>query len=338
LRCRIEACRFIDVKETAALLRLLGDEARLRILRLLALERLNVSELTSVLGLAQSGVSRHLGLLKEGGLVEESREAGFAYYRLGPDGQGAGELWPWLRDRLAAEDGALARADAAKLAEILRLRKERFQTDVPEQRRLMPGRSWAAWARALGHLLPAVQVADLGCGEGYLTIEAAQWAARVTAVDRSAEALRLARGLAARRGVTNVTWRRGDFEQLPLAPASHDVALLSQSLHHAVAPARAIAEAARITAPGGTVLILDLRTHDQEWVRDQLGDRWLGFDERDLRAWLTQAGLTAVRVAVGARLRGDPFTVLVASGRKPAPAGGRRPPDARRRPPMIPRG
>jgi ArsR family transcriptional regulator len=180
----------------------------------------------------------------------------------------------------------------------------------------MPGRSWAAWARALGHLLPPSRVADIGCGEGYLSVEAALWASHVTAVDRSAEALRLARALATRRGVENITWKRGDLERVPLEDASHDVVLLSQALHHAEHPDLAIAEAARVAAPGGSVLVLDLRAHDQAWVRDQLGDRWLGFTEPQLRTWLEKAGLSRVRVSVGAHLRGDPFTVLVASGTK----------------------
>jgi ArsR family transcriptional regulator len=324
---------------TASLLRLLGDEARLRILRLLTLEQLNVSELTAVLGLAQSGVSRHLGLLKEAGLVEESRRGGYSYYRLAEGAAGGPlDLWAWLRARLEGEGGPLVRADAAKLAEVLRLRKERFETDLPEHRRLMPGRSWAAWARALGHLLPAWRVADVGCGEGYLAIEAARWASRVTAVDRSEEALRMARALAARRGITNITWRRGELERLPLADDSQDLVLLSQSLHHAASPPHAIGEAARVVAPGGTVLVLDLRSHDQAWVQDQLGDRWLGFGDDQLQDWLRQAALEQVRLSVGARLRGDPFTVLVASGRK-APRRASRPArrPARGRPTAAPR-
>ena len=56
------------MKAASALYRLLGDEARLRLLRVLSRERLNVTELTGVLGLAQSGVSRHLGLLKDAGI------------------------------------------------------------------------------------------------------------------------------------------------------------------------------------------------------------------------------------------------------------------------------
>jgi ArsR family transcriptional regulator len=166
-------------------------------------------------------------------------------------------------------------------------------------------------------LLPPLRVADLGCGEGYLTIEAARWASRVIAVDRSDVVLNRAKSLAARRRVGNVVWKRGELEKLPIKDASVDVALLSQALHHATSPARAVAEAARITVPGGRVLILDLREHREEWVRAKLGDRTLGFDDGELKRMLGDAGLVAARVGVGARKAGDPFTVLIAAATRP---------------------
>ncbi|HVL68045.1 MAG TPA: metalloregulator ArsR/SmtB family transcription factor [Vicinamibacterales bacterium] len=309
-----------------ALFRLLGDEARLRLLRLLALERLNVSELTGILGIAQSGVSRHLGLLEDAGLVVEEREAGYTYFRLAPDlaggRNGFGPLWPLLQSQFEAADATeVGRADAARLAEVRRLRQENFDEHTgpdTNERQLVPGRSWAAWARALGHLLPPLKVADLGCGEGYLTIEASRWASKVIAVDRSRAVLERARRLASRRGVSNVIWKTGELEKLPLKDRSVDVALLSQALHHAADPARALAEAARIVVAGGRVLVLDLREHDEKWVRDRLGDRHLGFSDAALRRMLSDAGLRDVKVSVGARRVGDPFTVLVASGVKRA--------------------
>jgi len=191
--------------------------------------------------------------------------------------------------------------------------------DTRDARQLVPGRSWAAWSRALGLLMPPLKVADLGCGEGYLTVEAARWASRVIAVDRSAAVLDRARALARRRRVSNVIWKRGELEKLPVRDARVDVALLSQALHHAQHPARAVAEAARITVPGGRVLVLDLRAHEEEWVRAKLGDRRLGFDDGELKHMLADAGLADVKVGVGARKAGDPFTVLVASGVKPTP-------------------
>jgi SAM-dependent methyltransferase len=359
----------MDMKDAAAMHRLLGDEARLRLLRVLAVARLNVGELTRILGLAQSGVSRHLGLLKEAGLVREERAGGFTFYAIAPEvrlkpdatlgtvrlepdatgeraetrpGSGARPvvgsgfsrtstpvgsgfsrtdghtpLWALLQAQFAAAaHDRIARADDARLQEVLRLRKESFEAHGDERGQLVPGRSWAAWARALGHLLPPLRVADLGCGEGYLTIEAARWAREVIAVDRSRAVLAQARALARRQGVTNIRWKQGEIERVPISDASVEVALLSQALHHAVEPARALAEAARIVIPGGRVLVLDLRHHDQAWVGEGLGDRWLGFEDDALRAMLRQAGLAHVKVTVGARRKGDPFTVIIASGVK----------------------
>ena len=320
------------MRQLSAIYRLLGDEARLRLLRVLQRERLNVTELTGILGLAQSGVSRHLGLLKEAGWVAEEKDAGYTYYRLSPTLKDNGNktLWTVLAEQFeAAVADPAVRADEARLQEVLRLRKENFDThgtpDTRDARQLVPGRSWAAWSRALGFLLPALRVADLGCGEGYLTIEAARWAKRVIAVDRSEVVLGRARDLGRRRRVTNVEWKRGDLERLPIRDASVDVALLSQALHHAASPARAVAEAARITVPLGRVLVLDLREHQEDWVRSKLGDRRLGFSDMDLRRMLTDAGLLDVRVGVGARKLGDPFTVLIASGTKPRSRAQSRP-------------
>lgn len=308
----------------SALYRLLGDDVRLRILRLLAVERLNVSELTGILDIAQSGVSRHLGLLKEAGLVAEAREGGFSFYRIAPavreGSNGVGPLWPLLDSQFAtAVTTPAGRADDARLEEVRRLRKENFDAHAgPDttERQLVPGRSWAAWARALGHLLPPLRVADLGCGEGYLTIETSRWASKVIAVDRSDAVLERARALAARRRVSNVTWKKGELEKLPIRDESVDVTLFSQALHHAEDPGQAIHEAARVLVPGGRLLLLDLREHDQAWVRERLGDRWLGFTDEQLASLLRDAGFHHIKVGVGARRTGDPFTVLVASATK----------------------
>jgi SAM-dependent methyltransferase len=329
------------VQDTPSLFRLLGDDVRLRVLRLLDAERLNVSELTSILGIAQSGVSRHLGLLKDAGLISEEREGGYTYFQLSPaltDGtDGLAPLATFLRSHFEqATRTDTGRADDVRLAEVRRVRKENFDLhggpDMNE-RQLVPGRSWAAWARALGHLLPPLRVADLGCGEGYLTVEASRWASRVIAVDRSPAVLERARALATRRRVKNVIWKRGELERLPIRDGSVDVALLSQALHHAQDPTRAVREAARILVPGGRMLILDLLEHSEGWVRDRLGDHWLGFSDSTLTALLEGAAMTDIKVTIGARptsavraTAGKPataepthaFTVLIASARKPA--------------------
>ena len=308
--------------EASALFRVLGDPARLRLLRALSVDRFNVTELTGILGLAQSGVSRHLGLLKDAGLVSEDRDGIYVYYRLARQPGADSALWQLLEgefSRAAAIPDV--RADDARIQEVRRLRRENFDqhagADTRDGRQLVPGRSWAAWSRAIGLLLPPLDVIDIGCGEGYLTIEAARWARKVVGVDRSPAVLARARQLAERRKFANIVWKRGEIERVPVPDGSFDVALLSQTLHHAADPGRAVHEAARVLRPGGRVLILDLRTHDETWVRHKLGDRWQGFDDETLSSWLTAAGLVTPRVQVGARGAGDPFVVLVACASKP---------------------
>ncbi|MGE0447908.1 MAG: ArsR/SmtB family transcription factor, partial [Vicinamibacterales bacterium] len=307
------------MQRSSSLFRLLGDPTRLRLLRVLDQERFNVTELTAILAAAQSNVSRHLGLLKDAGLVREEREAGFVYYRVADDARrnGHAALWPLLEAQFAAAAADPAvQEDEARLQEVLRLRKENFETHG-DVRQLVPGRSWAAWARALGHLLPPLDVVDIGCGDGYLTLETARWARHVIGIDRSEEVLDRAKALATRRRVTNVEWKKGELARLPLHDDSMDVAIISQSLHHANDPERAIAEAVRVLKPGGRLLILDLKQHEQAWVKQKFGDQRLGFSVADLQVLLHAAELEHVRVQVGASKAGDPFTVLIASAQKP---------------------
>jgi ArsR family transcriptional regulator len=310
------------MNEASAVFRLLGEEVRLRLLRVLAEARLNVTELTAVLGLAQSGVSRHLGLLKDAGLVDEEPAGGFTYYRVSEtltSGPLAG-LWAHIASEASGLGASpAARADGARLQEVLRQRRENFDPHASDTGLLVPGRSWAAWARALGELLPAFDVADLACGEGHLTLEAARWARHVVAIDHDAAALSRARQLARKRGISNITWKKGDIEHLPLDDEQVDVALLSQALHQTTHPGGTVSEAVRILRPGGRLLVLELRPHDQTWVKDRLGDQWLGFADDVLARMLTTAGLADVRVQLGARRASGPFAVTIASGRKPAP-------------------
>jgi ArsR family transcriptional regulator len=299
--------------------RLLADPVRLRILRVLRSERLNVSELTRVLGIAQSGVSRHVGLLRDAGFLEDRREGGWTWLSMAekpPDG--LEEVWPGLRARLGQPGEG--NGDDARLAEILRERWERRVGwgGEPQRSLLRPGRSWSAWARALGHLLPASRVADLGCGDGALALEIARWASEVVGVDSAKDALTRARAAARRQGVRNVRWKEGSLMALPLPDAAFDVALLSQVLHAEEEPAAAVGEAVRVTRGGGRVLVLDLLPHREAWVRERLDHRHLGFPAEQVATWLSDAGLSDVRAEPTPRRRGNPFTVVVASGRRPA--------------------
>jgi len=305
------------VQRAATLFRVLADSTRLRLLRVLSHERFNVSELTAILGIAQSSASRHLTVLKDAALVSESRENGFVYYRLRDHEPATAPLWAVLATEFAAGGGdEAAEADTVRMQEVLRRRREDFDPSA-DPRQIVPGRSWAAWARALGHLLPALDVVDIGCGEGFLTLEMARWARHVTGVDRSDDVLERAKALAERRHIENVTWRKGDLARVPLRDESIDLAVFSQAFRYATDPERVLAETSRVLRPGGRVLILDLKEHDQAWVQARFGDPRPGFAAGELESLLQAAGFRAVRHSIGTRQAGNPFVVVIASGTWP---------------------
>ena len=294
--------------------RLLGDPQRLRMMRLLSREKLNVSELNQILGGAQSGISRQLRILRDAGLIREDRERGWSYYKVDARrfGNGIAALWPVMEEQLKTLEGT--REDDVRLQEILRQRKEEFREEVSGI--AVPGRSWAAWARTLSYVAPSLDVADLGCGEGYLTLEVARWAKRVLAIDQSQEMLDRLKALARKHKVRNIRRKRAQIEKLPIRDQFVDVVLMSQVLHSLQDPAVGLSEAYRILKPGGTLLVQDLRAHQEEWVKSRHGHVWLGFEVKELRGMLRNANFRAVQIDIGSKRRGDPFTVLVACGRK----------------------
>ena len=136
---------------------------------------------------------------------------------------------------------------------------------------------------------------------------------------------------AKKNGLKNLEFRLGDLQNPPIQPGSVDLAILSQALHHAEDPAKALAGAFRVLRPGGSVMVLDLLKHNFKQARELYGDRWQGFDDETLSSWLTDAGLVTPRVQVGARGAGDPFVVLVACATRPDTLS-LAPPRAARRP------
>jgi len=182
----------------------------------------------------------------------------------------------------------------------------------------VPGKSWKSMAEALLCLMPPMIIADLGAGEGSSALLLSQRAKRVIAVDTSAKMLEVAREQAQRNGVTNVDYRLGDMEEVPIDTASVDLVFFSQSLHHALHPERALSEANRILVPGGRVLILDLVKHRFEEARELYADEWLGFSETELETMLEKAGFTAVQTSVVHKEAETPqFQTLLAVGDKP---------------------
>src|SRR5271157_759587 len=165
-------------------------------------------------------------------------------------------------------------------------------------RQSVPARSWKGMAEMLLKLMPALVIADLGAGEGTLSQLLAQRAERVIAVDNSENMVAFGTDLARKHGLTNLEYRRGDLEELPIESASVDLVILSQSLHHAQHPQTAVREAWRILKRGGRIAVLDLLKHHFEEARELYADLWLGFSEVELGYFLRQVGFSNIESAI----------------------------------------
>lgn len=269
----------------------LADETRLRLVRILSRQELAVAEIVAVLGMGQSRVSRHLGILVGCGLLASRRDGAWTFYRAATTGPAADFLErvaPCLEQGGPPEDFTAVEA-------VLRERRSEtrrlFNAIAPDwgrlRREILGECDPAALVR---EVMPQVGTAvDLGCGPGDLLPSLAERAAAVIGVDSSPSMLALAERRSA--GLA-VSVRMGELEHLPMADGEADFAVLCLSLHHLADPQAALAEARRVLTPQGRLVIIDFTPHGDETMRRRFGDRWLGFSREQLSAWLDRSGFT----------------------------------------------
>ncbi len=297
-------------------LRLAADPNRLRVLLLLEQEELSVAELQEILARGQSQISTHLAQLKQAGLVDDRRTGKNAFYRL----SAPAELMDLLRR--ASNEVPEAVQDRAGLRLVLRKRQDKMRRYFDELagkfgRQYVPGRSWKGIAEALLKLMPPIVIADLGAGEGTISQLMAQTAKQVIAIDNSEKMVEFGAELARRHQIANLEYRLGDLEDVPISSGTVDLAFLSQALHHAVHPERAVSEAWRILKPGGRIAVLDLNRHHFEEAREMYADLWLGFTELELEQYLKAAGFQGIETAIVHREPEAPhFETMLATAQK----------------------
>jgi len=309
------------MSSTLKSLRALSDPTRLRIVALLEKDELSVNELQEITRMGQSRISTHLGLLQDSGLVQSRREGKRTFYRPNPEADSMVREFIQLAIRGAGElpehDG-----DQINLKRILHRRREQAQVYFNQvagrfDRVYGPGRSWQAFGHLLLRILPPLTVADLGSGEGLLSELLARRCRKVIAVDNSEKIVAFGAAKAKKNNLKNLEFRLGDLQKPPIEPASVDLVVLSQALHHAAEPAKAVVAATRILKPGGQIMILDLAKHTFEKAHELYGDHWLGFAESDLQRWLEEAGLKKIEISVVAKEEQPPhFETILASGQK----------------------
>lgn len=301
--------------------RALGDPTRLRIIHLLRAMELAVGEIAQVVGQSQPRVSRHVRILAEAGLVERRKEGNWVFLRLGK----ARVVAPFLAlfERLEPSDSevlwqaadlarlAAVRADRARAAESY-FAEHAEEWDAIRSLHVAEAEVEAAMTALLGRE-PIGHLLDIGTGTGRMIELLGDAADAVTALDRSPDMLRLARAKLPQDAGDKYALLLGDFSALPLEPGSADTVVLHQVLHYAQAPELVIAEAARVTAANGRVLIADFAAHEREELRLRDQHARLGFSDEQIESWFAQAGLALERVET---LPGQELTVQLWLGRR----------------------
>jgi DNA-binding transcriptional ArsR family regulator/SAM-dependent methyltransferase len=306
------------------MLRAAGEPTRLRILALLRREELAVLELTRVLGQSQPRVSRHLKLLTDAGLVERFPDGAWVFYRLVGAGP-ARRLAEDMLDLIGEADQSLA-CDADRLAGISAERADQAASYFAENaERWDEIRAFhtseasveAAIVAAAGEG-PFDQMIDLGTGSGRMLTLLGTQARSAVGLDLSRQMLNIARSRVAEAGLTCCELRHGDIHGTGLSAGHADIVIVHQVLHYLSEPAAAVAEAARLTAPGGKLLIVDFAPHEYEFLRAEHRHRRLGFSDDEMSRWLQGAGLGRIHVTALPPASGQGVTVKIWSAEREA--------------------
>lgn len=301
MNLRVPQIRHDDCDELAALCKAGGDPLRLNVLRALANDSFGVLELAQIFAIGQSGMSHHLKVLAQAGLVATRREGNAIFYRRAI--ARSDSLGGALHAALLVEVDALAPPDdvLARIAEVHARREaasreffartaEKFQAQqdliagLPQYRD-----SVLALLDAL-RLPEAASAVEIGPGDGGFLPDLARRFGRVVALDNSPAMLELARLRCEAEGLGNVELKLADA--LDDEQEAADCVVLNMVLHHFAAPAEALKQLARHLLPGGALLVTELCSHNQSWAREACGDLWLGFEQDDLARWADAAGLT----------------------------------------------
>lgn len=294
-----------------------ADANRLRILQILRQGPFNVAELTQILGVGQSTVSRHLRILSEAGLVAVRRAGTWAWYSLA---EADGEFATGLLELLAGAGGL--NGDEAAVEQALARRRhttsEFFRHAAPDWDRVREKAFGPPLhlARLVDRIAPTATAVDLGTGTGVLLELMAAKARRVIGVDASPEMLEEARARVAAGRIANTELRLGKLEHLPLGDGEADTMVANMVLHHVADVPTVLREIRRALSTDGRLVIADLAEFPDDAFWRAIGATWPGFRDADLRTWLESAGYTDVRIDTVPDRRADRPPLLIAEARR----------------------
>ncbi len=294
----------IRISDPAALFQSVSDATRLRLLRLLDREELNVRDLVRITGLSQPRISKHLAVLREHGWLRQRREGTFSWYRAvaTADVPAGTDLYGPI---LAAAD-AIAEAPADdRLLDVVRAerraRSRDFFSGLADRWESIRGEFEHEDLKtgAIAALVPSgLRVLDIGTGTGAMLPLFAGTGADVFALDHSPAMLARARARSRESGLENVVYSVGDVGHLPFGDGSFDACNCSMVLHHVADPQQALNEMVRTVRPGGMVMLTAFCRHEQEWMREELAHQWLGFEPAEIEEYFRCAGLGPPRMII----------------------------------------
>ncbi|MFK8042818.1 ArsR/SmtB family transcription factor [Congregibacter sp.] len=284
----------------ASLCKAAADSLRLRVLRVLRHDAMDVSELCAVLDVRQPALSHHLKIMSAAGLLSSQRDGNHIFYRRR---EFAGdEPFAGLQQALfsAADTLALDEEEETRRDTLQRKREQNsldFFTNnasrFREQQDLIAAPE--RYASAVNGVLDALPGAnrstalEVGPGEGWLLPRLSEEFDRVIALDNAPAMLESAR--TATTALSNVEFVLGDTRHAALKSLRADLVVINMVLHHTPDPATTLSEAAHALAPEGVLLVTELCEHRQGWTRENCGDLWLGFAPELIQDWATTAGL-----------------------------------------------
>lgn len=297
------------------LFKALADPCRLRLTAILLRGEFTVQELTTILGMGQSRISRHLKILTEAGILSVKRQGTWSYYRVGDENAIFSRLRPVFESELESlpERGI----DQGAVAGILEERRQRSQEFFDRN-----ARQWEALARTLlpvpeyrqrllEQLPKGCNLLEIGIGTGGLLIDLAALAGKVIGVDHSPAMLEEARCRLTEAALGDIDLRLVEMTHLPLLNSSVECAVLNMVLHHAADPVAVLAEVSRVLEPGGILLLADLARHEREAAREQLADQWLGFETDELHGWLKKTGFELIEIELLSGAAGQATVLLI---------------------------
>jgi ArsR family transcriptional regulator len=283
-----------------------GEPLRLEILRALAQDSYSVLELCEIIEHKQSGMSHHLKILAEAGLVAKRREGNTIFYSraLRDANSSLALLQKQLYLTLDVID--MSAEMVAKIDHIRSIRVSQSQeffalhADKFKERQDLIA-EYPVYGEAVYELLDKTalnnydSVIEVGPGAGeFLPVLARQFS-NVIALDSAAKMLSHAKAYCRHERVANVDFVEGDTEYLRRDNVTADCVVMNMVLHHTPSPADIFMDVSAALKPKGVLLVTDLCSHDQDWAKQACGDLWLGFEPEQLERWALMAGFRKIQ-------------------------------------------